>query len=100
MTAFRRRRALLKAGTALAGIGVMAPRAAGAFRLLPEQDYSAIIGAACGADPRHDGLMEEIRRVLGPGTDDAAVRRTAAALDCPWCGCRIYAPSGEAGGAR
>lgn len=100
MSALPDRRALLRAGTILAGLGALAPRPAGAFRLLPEQDYRAVIDGACGADPRHDELMRQIRRVLGPGTDEAEVRRTASALDCPWCGCRIFASSTESGVPR
>ncbi|UEM22623.1 hypothetical protein JL100_007705 [Skermanella mucosa] len=81
--------------TFAAGLAIAGP--AGAFQLLPAEDYAGVIEDSCGAANRlHRAMVTEVERQLGVSLDDAQARRMIEAIQCPNCGCSILKGFAEA----
>mgnify|MGYP006894105037 FL=1 len=78
-----------------AGLAVAGP--AGAFQLLPAEDYAGVIEDSCGAaNQLHRAMVAEVERQLGVSLDDTEARRMIEAIQCPNCGCSILKGFAEA----
>lgn len=101
-----RRRALARAATVAAGATALSGTARAFSVTEPNAELRQQYEAACRTRSRHAKLVAEIRRSLagndGTPPSEADVRRAAAAIRCPLCGCPVSAglPDGTIGDDR
>ena len=87
----------LAAGVA-AGTAGLAAGPAGAFRIVPSEDYAKIVENACGASTAHAKILADAEKSLGVKLGEPGAAAILAQVRCPICGCPVMpsvAPDGS-----
>lgn len=93
-----RRQALVWAGGALlavAGVALLARKAAAMTLVEADAQTQALFHSACGPVAYHDKVLADARAAL-EGGNKAGPPVALAPVDCPVCGCRLQADNGKA----
>lgn len=100
MTDFDRRRRQFLAGTALAGVGLLAGRQdARAFseQKMSAAEHKAYLNACRAGDAYHEQLLGQAEAELGQQLSTEQRQVALAALRCPICGCPLVAALPKSG---
>ncbi len=85
------RRVFLRAAAlAGAGVGAVAAGPALAFRLLPADDYAAMIENACTDETQvHAKILSDVQKELGIQLTEDEAQQVLKQMRCPFCGCNM-----------
>jgi len=80
------------AATAVGGAaGALTAGEAAAFRLLPADDYAAMLENSCVADSQanHRQILDDVKKELGIDLTEEEAQKILAQMSCPFCGCNL-----------
>lgn len=92
------RRAFLRAAALMgAGAGLFAAAPASAFRLLPADDYAAMIENGCLTEKQiHEKILADVQAQLGIKLSEEEAQKILDQMRCPFCGCNMLEASRSA----